>query len=146
MLASQKNDKPRQSIRKQRRHFACKGPFTYMVKTMVSPAVKHGCETWTIRKAECWRTDALELWCWRRLLRVPWTARRSVKPKGNQPWGLVLNWSSNTFITWCEELTHWKRPWCWERLRATGVGSYRRWNRWMTFLIQGTWVWATSGR
>ena len=48
-----------------------------LVKAMVSPAVMYGCEIWTIKKAEHWRTDAFELWCWRRLLRVPWTARRS---------------------------------------------------------------------
>ena len=50
-----------------------------LVKTMVFPVVMYGCESWTIKKAECWRTDAFELWCWRRLLRVPWTARRSNK-------------------------------------------------------------------
>ena len=49
----------------------------HLVKTMVFPVVMHGCESWTIKKAECWRIDAFELWCWRRLLRVPWTARRS---------------------------------------------------------------------
>ena len=49
----------------------------YLVKAMVFPAVMYGCESWTVKKAECWRTDAFELWCWRRLLRVPWTARRS---------------------------------------------------------------------
>ena len=48
-----------------------------LVKSMVFPVVMYGCESWTIRKAECWRIDAFELWCWRRLLRVPWTARRS---------------------------------------------------------------------
>ena len=48
-----------------------------IVKAMVFQVVMYGCERWTIRKAECWRTDAFELWCWRRLLRVPWTARRS---------------------------------------------------------------------
>jgi len=48
-----------------------------LVKAMVFPVVMYGCESWTIKKAECWRIDALELWCWRRLLRVPWTARRS---------------------------------------------------------------------
>ena len=89
MLASWKNDKPRQSIKKQRHHFAYKGPFMYIVKAMDFPVVKYGCESWTIRKAECWRTDAFELWCWRRLLRVPWTARRSVNPKGNQPWVFI---------------------------------------------------------
>ena len=48
-----------------------------LVKTMVFPVVMYGCESWTIKKAECWRIDAFELWCWRRLLRVPWTAKRS---------------------------------------------------------------------
>ena len=56
-----------------------------IVKAMVFPVVMYGCESWTIRKAEHQRIDAFELWCWRKLLRVPWTARRSVNPKGNQP-------------------------------------------------------------
>ena len=57
-----------------------------LVKAMVFPIVKYGCESWTIKKAEHRRIDAFELWCWRRLLRVPWTARRNkpVHPKGNQ--------------------------------------------------------------
>ena len=59
----------------------------HVVKAMVFPVVMYGCESWTIRKAECWKIDAFELWCWRRLLRVPWTARRSNQnPKGNQSW------------------------------------------------------------
>ena len=49
----------------------------HLVRAMVFPVVMYGCESWTIRKAECLRTDAFELWCWRRLFRVPWTARRS---------------------------------------------------------------------
>ena len=49
----------------------------YLVKAIFLPVVMYGCESWTIKKAECWRTDAFELWCWRRLLRVPWSARRS---------------------------------------------------------------------
>ena len=49
----------------------------HLVKAMVIPVVMYGCESWTVKKAECWRIDAFELWCWRRLLRVPWTARRS---------------------------------------------------------------------
>ena len=58
----------------------------HLVKAMVSPVVMYGCESWTVKKAECRRIDAFELWCWRRLLRVPWTAKRSqpVHPKGNQ--------------------------------------------------------------
>jgi len=52
----------------------------WLVKAMVFPVVMYGCESWTIKKAECWRIDAFELWCWRRLLRVLWTARRSNQP------------------------------------------------------------------
>ena len=76
MLAPWKKsfDKPRQHIKKQRHYFANKGP---SVKAMVFLVVMYGCESWTIKKAECQRIDAFELWCWRRLLRVCWTARRS---------------------------------------------------------------------
>ena len=55
------------------------------------------------------------------------------------------SWSSNTLSTWFEELTHWKRPWCWERLMAGGKGDDRGWDSWMPTLIQWTWVWASSG-
>ena len=67
-------DQPRQNIKKQRHYFTNKG---HLVKAMVFPVVKYGCESWTIKKAERQRIDAFELLCWRRLLRVPWTARRS---------------------------------------------------------------------
>ena len=67
-------DQPRQHTKKQRHYFAKK---VHVVKAMVFPVVMYGCESWTIKKAEHWRIDAFELWCWRRLLRVPWTARRS---------------------------------------------------------------------
>ena len=94
----------------------------HLVKAMVFPVVMYGCESWTIKKPEHWRIDAFELWCWRRLLRVPWTARRSNSPSSRKS---VLNWknwcwswNSNTLATCCEELTYLKRPWCWERLRA----------------------------
>jgi len=96
----------------------------HLVKAIVFPVVMYRCESWTIEKAEHWRTGAFELWCWRRLLRVPWTARRSdpVNPKGNwKDWC----WHSNTLATWCKELTHWKRPWCWARLKAGGEGDDR---------------------
>ena len=68
------NKQPRQHIKKQRHYFAKKGP---SIKAMVFPVLMYRCESWTIKNAEHWRTDAFELWCWRRLLRVPWTARRS---------------------------------------------------------------------
>ena len=67
-------DKPRQCVRKQRHHFANN---VHIVKAMVFPLVMYGCESWTIKKAKYWRIDTFKLWCWRRLLRVPWTARRS---------------------------------------------------------------------
>ena len=76
MLAPWKKsyDQPRQHIKKLRHYFANK---VHLVKVMVFPVVTYGCESWTIKKAECWRSDTFELWYWRRLLRVPWTARRS---------------------------------------------------------------------
>ena len=76
MLAPWKKsyDQPRQHVKKQRHYFTTK---VHLVKAMVFPVVMYGCENWTIKKAECQRIDAIELWCWRRLLRVPWTARRS---------------------------------------------------------------------
>ena len=58
----------------------------YLIKAMVFPVVMYGCESWTVKKAECQRIDAFELWCWRILLRVPWTARRCNHSKGDQPW------------------------------------------------------------
>ena len=67
-------DKPRQHIKKQRPHFANK---VCIVKAMVFPVVRFGCKSWTIKKAEHQRIDTFEPWCWRKLLRVPWTARRS---------------------------------------------------------------------
>ena len=68
------HDKPRQHIKKQRHYFANKGPSSH---SYVFPVVMYGCESWTIKKAEHQRIDAFELWCWRRLLRVPWTAKTS---------------------------------------------------------------------
>ena len=67
-------DQPRQHIKKQRHHFAFEGIYS---QAMVFLVVMYGCESWTIQKAEHWRINAFELWCWRRFLRVPWTARRS---------------------------------------------------------------------
>ena len=104
------------------------------------------CESWTIKKIEGWRIDAFELWCWRRLLRVPWTARRSNQSILNIHWkDWCWTWNSNTLATWCEELTHLKSSWCWEILRAGGEGDDRGWNGWMASLTQWTWVWVDSG-
>ena len=84
--------------------------------------------------------------------RVPWTARRpnqSVLKEINPEYsleGLMLKQGSNTLATWWEELTHWKRLWCWERLKANGEGSGRGWDGWIALLSQWTWIWASSGR
>ena len=108
----------------------------HLVKATVFPVVMYGCESCTIMKAEHRRIDAFELWCWRRLLRVPWTARRSnqsilkeISPKYSLE-GLILKLKSNIW-TWYEELSHLKRPWYWERLRAGGEGNGRGWDCWM---------------
>ena len=111
----------------------------------------YGCTSWTIKKAECQRIDAFELWCWRRLLRVPWTSwrsnqsiqRKSVLSIHWKPW--CWSWCSNPLSTWCKELTHWKRPWCWARLKAGGEEDNRGWDGWLASPTQGTWVWASSG-
>ena len=104
----------------------------HLVKAMVFPVVMYGCESWTVKKAERQRIDAFELWCWRRLLRVPWTARRSNQSilKGISPGcslgGLMLKLKLQYFLaTSCEELTHWTRPGCWEGLGAGGEGDDR---------------------
>ena len=103
---------------------------------MVFPVVMYECESWALKKAVCWRIDAFELWCWRRLLRVPWTAKRSNqsllrKSALNIHWkDWCWSWSANTLAIWCKELTHWKRPWCWERLRTGGKGRSRGWDGW----------------
>ena len=97
-----------------------------LVKAMVFPVVTYGCESWTVKKAERQRIDAFEVWCWRRLLRVPWTARRSnpsilkeISP-GCSLEGMMLELKLQYLAISCEELTHWKR------LRLGGIGGRRR--------------------
>ena len=108
----------------------------HLVKTMVYSVTMYGGESWTIKKVEHQRIDVFELWYWKRLLRVPWTAKRSnqsilkeISP-GCSLEGLRLRLKLQYFGTWCRELTHWKRPWCWERLRAAGEGDCRGWDGW----------------
>ena len=114
-----------------------------LVKAMVFPVVMYGCESWTVKKAEYRRIDAFEPWCWRRLLTVTWTARRS-----NQSILKEINlgvhwkewcwsWNSNTLATLCEELTHWKRPWL--------IGKDRGWDGWMASPTRWTCIWVNSG-
>ena len=122
-----------------------------LVKAMVFPVVMYGHESWTIKKAECQRIDAFKLWCWRRLLRVPWTARRSnqsILKEINSEYsleGLMLKLKLYFLATWCEELIHWERPWCWERLKAGEEGDDRGWDGWigitnsMDMSLSGLW-------
>ena len=94
--------------------------------------------SWGIKKIEHRRSDAFELWYWRRLLRVPWTARKSnqsilkdINPKYSFA-GLILK--LKYFGHWCKVLTHWKRPWCWKKLRAREEAGDRGWDGWMALL------------
>ena len=108
----------------------------HLVKAMAFPVVMYGCESWTIKKAECQRTDAFELWCWRRLLRVPWTARRSnqsilkeINPKGNQPWISIgrTGAEAEAPILWPPDVKNWLiwqdpdagKNWRWEEKGMT---------------------------
>ena len=118
---------------------------------MVFPVVMYGCESWTIKKAERRRIDAFELWCWRRILRVPWTARRSnqsilteISPECSLE-GLMVKLKLQYF-GYLIQRAHWKRPWCWEGLKAGGEGDDRGWDGWMASLTLWTWIWVHSGR
>ena len=122
----------------------------HLVKAIIFPVVMYGCESWTIKKSWvpknwCFWTVVLE-----KTLEIPLDCKeiQPVHPKGNQPWifiGRTDGWSSNTLATWCEELTHWKRFWCWEGLKAGGEGDNRGWDGWMASPTRWTWVWASSG-
>ena len=107
------------------------------VKALVFPVVMYGCESWTIKKIEHWRTEAFELWCWRILLRVPWTARRSnqsilkkISPKYSLE-GLMLTLKLQYFSHLMQSIDSLKSPWCWEKLKAGGEGEDRGWDGWM---------------
>ena len=123
----------------------------HLVKAIVFPGVMYGCESWTIQKAECQSIDAFELWCWRKLLRVPWTARKSnqsILKKISPEYSLeekMLKLKLQYFGHLSEELTHWKRPWCWERLKVGGEGDNIGWDGWMASPTQWTWVWVNCG-
>ena len=121
----------------------------HLVKSLVFPLVMYGRESWTVKKAECQRIDAFELWCW-----DSWESpglqgdptipfwRRSVLGVHWKDW--CWSWNSNTLATSCEELTHCKRPWYWEELGAGGKGDDRGWDGWMVSLTRCTWVWVNS--
>ena len=130
---------------KREREVDCVCVKCHRLKLLFFLVVMYGCESWTIRKTEDRWIDASKLWCWQRLLRVPWTERRS-KSVLNIHWkDWCWSWSSNTLATWCKDLTHWKKPWCWERWKA-GEGNDRGRDGWMASPTQWTRVWANSRR
>ena len=110
----------------------------------------YGCESWSIKKAERQRIDAFEVWCWRRLWRVPWTARRSnqsilkeINP-GCSLEGLMLKLKLQYFGHLMWRADSFQSSWCWERLMAGGKGDDRGWDGWMASPTQWTWVWVDS--
>ena len=136
------------SVFKSRDHFADKGLYSQSYD-FSSRHVQIWYESWTIKKGECQTIDVFKLWRWRRLLRVPWTSRRpnksilnGINPEYSME-GVTLKLKFQYFRTWCEEPTHWKRPWCWERLRAGGEGGDTGRDGWRD-MTQWTWVWANS--
>ena len=120
---------------------------------MVFPVVMYRAESWTIKKAEHLRTDAFKLWCWRRLLRVPWTARKSnqsilkeINPEYSLE-GLMLKMKLQYHDHLMQRADSMeKTDICWQRLKAGGEGDDREWDGWMASLTRWTWVWADSGR
>ena len=125
-----------------------------LVKTTVFPVVMYGCESWTIKKAEHWKIDAFELWCWRRLLRVPWTARRSnqsilkeISP-GCSLEGLMLKLKLQYFGHLMRRVDSLKKTLMLGgiggRRRRGGEGDDRGWDGWMASPTRWTWVWVNS--
>ena len=111
----------------------------------------YSCESGTIKKAEHRRIHAFELWCWKRLLRIPWTAGRSnqsILKEVSRECSLerlMLKLKLQYFGHLMRRADSLKRPWCWERLKAEGEGDNRGWNGWMASPSQWTWVWVSSG-
>ena len=123
----------------------------YLVKAMVFPVVMYGCESWTIKKAECWRIDAFELWCWRTLLRAPWTARRSnqsilkeISP-GCSLEGLMLKLELQYFGHLMWRTNSLEKALMLGKLKAGGEWDDKGWDGWMASPTQWTWVWVDSG-
>ena len=120
----------------------------HLVKAIVFPVVMYGCESWTIKKAECGITDVFELWCWRRLLRVPWTARISNQSILNQSWIFTgrTDAKAETQILWPPDVKSRliRKDFDAGKTEGKRRGS-RGWDGWMASLTQWTWIWVNSG-
>ena len=124
----------------------------HLVKARVVPVVTYGCESWTIKKVERWRIDAFELWCWRKHLRIPWTARRSnqsilkeISPKYSLE-GLMLKLKLQYFGHLMWRADSFEKTLMMGKMWAGGEGDNRGQDGWMALLTQWTWIWASSGR
>ena len=141
-------DQARQHVKKQRHFFANKGPSSQGYGFSSS-------HVWM------WELDYKDSWAWKNwcfwTMVLEKTLESPLDCKEIQPllpnrksvlnihWkDLCWSWNSNTLATFCEELTHWKRPWCWEKLKVGGEGDNRGWDGWMASLTQWTWVWVNS--
>ena len=118
---------------------------------MIFPVVIYGCESWTIKKAEHRRIDAFELWCWRRLLRVPWTARRfnqsilkEISPEYSLE-GLMLKLKLQHFGYLIRRTDSLEKTLILGKIESRREGGNRKWDGWMASPTQWTWVWASSG-
>ena len=122
-----------------------------LVKAMVFPVIMYGCESWTVKKAECWRIDAFELWRWRRLLRVPWTARRSNRSilkeisRGCSLEGMMLKLKLQYFGYLMRRVDSLEKTLLLGGIGAGGEWDDRGWDGWMASLTRWTWVWVNSG-
>ena len=148
MNLKDRSNKHRQHIKKQIHRFADKGPsiqsYSFSSSHVQMCRLDHK-EGW-VHKNPCFPTVVLE-----NTLACPLEYKeiKPVNPKGNQPihWkDWCWNSSCSSLTTWSEELTHMKRPWCWERLRVGWKGDDRRWDGWMASLTQWIWVWVSFGR
>ena len=118
---------------------------------MAFPIVMYGCESWTIKKAECRRTDAFVLWCWRTLESLlDCKEIKPVNPKGINPEysleGLMLKLKLQYFGCLMRRTYSFERPWFCERFKEGGEGDNRGWDGWMASLTQWSWIWMSSGR
>ena len=123
----------------------------HLVKAMVFPVVMYGCESWTVKKAEHWRIDAFEVWCWRRLLRLPWTARRSSQSILKEISSecsleeLMLKLKLQYFGHLMRRANSFEKILMLGKIEGGGEGDDRGWDGWMASLTQWTWVWVDSG-
>ena len=141
-------DQPRWHIQKQRHYLPTQ---VHLVKAMVSPVVMYGCESWTVKTAECRRIDTFELWCWRTLLRVPWTSRRSnqsilkeISPEISLE-RMMLKLKLQDFGYLMQRVDSLEKTLMLEGIVGRRTRDDRGWDGWMASRTRWTWVWVNSG-